>query len=306
MVPRPARILRAMVLRLDSRIPLVWRDPSTLQFGVTEPRLVLRDVTDIDERLISTLARGIGRSGLELVATEAGGSADDAARLLDALAPVLDADRPRSIDRVAVCGAGPTADAIAADLAGHGIAVELGADATSLATRPSSLAVIVAHYVIHPAVHALWLRRDVPHLPVVLGDAHDEVGPIVEPGAGPCLYCLARHRTDADAAWPAIAAQLMTRRAPEPPLVATETAAVAARLVLDRLVAGPSARHTSMRLALATGRREQREWHRHPECACALPSAELRAPRGSGSVAAMHPTRRTVRPTSGSGDAAPA
>ena len=77
---------------------------------------------------------------------------------------------------------------------------------------------LVGHYVLEPARHRRWLRRDIPHLPVVFSDGEIRVGPLVEPGHGPCLYCLELARVDEDPAWPAIACQLVGRDAP------TETA----------------------------------------------------------------------------------
>ena len=48
----------------------------------------------------------------------------------------------------------------------------------------------------------------VPHLPVRVRDGAGLVGPLVIPGVTSCLACADLHRTDRDAAWPAVAAQL--------------------------------------------------------------------------------------------------
>lgn len=48
----------------------------------------------------------------------------------------------------------------------------------------------------------------VPHLPVRVRDGTGMVGPLVVPGVTSCLGCADLHRSDRDAAWPAIAAQL--------------------------------------------------------------------------------------------------
>ena len=47
-----------------------------------------------------------------------------------------------------------------------------------------------------------------PHLPVRVRDGIGLVGPLVIPGVTSCLGCADLHRSDRDAAWPAIAAQL--------------------------------------------------------------------------------------------------
>src|SRR5690606_37673702 len=63
---RGARQAGAMVLRLDPAIPLVWRDPHTLQFGVDPAVTVLRDVAPAVEHLIAVLAAGVSRSGYRM------------------------------------------------------------------------------------------------------------------------------------------------------------------------------------------------------------------------------------------------
>src|SRR5690606_13892242 len=104
-----------------------------------------------------------------------------------------------------------------------------------------TVVVLVGHYVLEPADHGEWLSRDVPHLPIVIGDTGAVVGPFVEPGVGPCLHCLQLHRTDTDAAWPAIAAQLWGRRsAAETPGFAAELASIAHRVLRERHEGGPS------------------------------------------------------------------
>ena len=47
-----------------------------------------------------------------------------------------------------------------------------------------------------------------PHLPVRVRDGAGLVGPLVIPGVTSCLGCADLHRSDRDAAWPAVAAQL--------------------------------------------------------------------------------------------------
>ncbi|MDM4763518.1 hypothetical protein QT381_10900 [Galbitalea sp. SE-J8] len=294
-----------MVLRLDPRIPLVWRDPASLQFGVTEPLVVIRDLAPVDELMLGALSRGAARSALDVIACDAGGESADVDRLLATIAPVLDTATDAPAPRVAVSGSGATAAAIAAQLADLGVAVFTGED-EPLARRSPDLAVVVAAWAVEPARYGPWLRRDIPHLPVVIGDRHVELGPVVEAGVGPCGYCLARARMDADPAWPAIAAQLQTRAAPEPALVVAEVSALAGRRVLARLRDGAASEHRTVRIAVADGTLEERVEHRHPDCACADEPRLSRGRRGSGSAAAMLPTRRTVRPTTSAGSSAPA
>jgi bacteriocin biosynthesis cyclodehydratase domain-containing protein len=259
-----------MVLRLDPRIPLVWRDPFSLQFGVTDPVTVLRDVSAADERMISALTTGISRSGLEMIGRASGATERDVDRLVTRLGPALESDDRPVPATVVIAGSGPTVVQLAADLGATGTRVRVAAGPDAAASEDCDLAIVVSAFVIAPEYHALWLRRDVPHLPVVIGDTAVSVGPVVEPGTGPCLYCLNRYRVEEDAAWPAIATQLLGRRAAaESPLVASEAAALASRAVTRRLRAGGAASvHTEWRLDMSTGAVTTIERLPHPDCGC--------------------------------------
>lgn len=260
-----------MILRLDPRLPLVWRTPTSVQLGVDPVVVVLDDVTETDERMLAALVVGVSDSGLAMIA---GARTDEREALLAALGPALGAAPTSPVTAtVAVHGSESLVTAIASTLARSGIDVVTGPDAASLAEQRPDLAVVAGHFVLPPELHGLWLRRDVPHLPVVVGDSGVIVGPVVEPGAGPCLLCLELHHRDRDPAWPAIATQLLGRRSRgESPVLVMEAAAAASRMVLERLSAGarsvgaqPAA---SVRIDAVTGGREVRAWQRHPECGC--------------------------------------
>ena len=51
-------------------------------------------------------------------------------------------------------------------------------------------------------------EAEVPHLPVRVRDGTGLIGPLVIPGVTSCLRCADLHRSDRDADWPAVAAQL--------------------------------------------------------------------------------------------------
>ena len=244
-----------MVLRLDPRFPMVWRSPTDLQFGVDHARVLLTEVTSAEERVIAALLRGISRSGLEMVATDA--ELPDLDALLDSLRPALLAPTEPRAMTVAVEGAGVTAELVRARFEEAGIRSSGSPD----------LAVMIAHHVLSPDQHGHWLRRDVPHLPVLFGDQAVHIGPVIEPGRGPCLHCLERHRTDADPARPAIASQLWGRRSStETPLIAGEVAALVVRAVLARLDGTDFA--DELLLDAVTGERHLRQWYSHPGCGC--------------------------------------
>jgi bacteriocin biosynthesis cyclodehydratase domain-containing protein len=261
-----------MVLKLDPRWPLVWRDPHTVQFGVDLPRAVVERVTSAQERMIAALVAGVPRSGLELFAAP-----DEVDELLERLMPALDegADPPAA---AAVHGTGPTAEKLLALLA-----------------PAASPVVIVAHHVVSPDLHGRWLSHDLPHLPVVYGDSLVHIGPFIEPGTGPCLFCLELHRTDADPAWPAIASQLLGRHAgTETPLIAVEVAAIVTRLVARRAADGPGAAW-SVELEVSTGRTSERVWARHPDCQCGGLRTAVPPRTGTASVRPPDPIRFSPR-----------
>lgn len=266
---------------------MVWRDPATLQIGIDPPRVVLEHVTSVEERLIAALGVGVTRAGLDVVA---GDRTDLVESLLGRLAPALDTSCRGRPARVSVTGSGIVADLVVRLLASSGVAVavisqsaqavtadpETDPTGTDDADTGEDLALIVARGVVSPAVRSRWLRRDTPHLAIVTSDAAVRIGPVIEPGHGPCLVCLERHRRDADHAWPAIASQLLTHPPVDPPApIAAEAAAIIARRVLDRLgSSGPAARSstpprpTEIRVG-AVGEVAEREVGRHPECGCA-------------------------------------
>jgi len=273
-----------MVLKVRAGVPLVWRSPSSLQFGVDVPLVVLHNMDAGSERLISALAGGISRSGFDMMARSAGIPADAAAELLSRLDPVLDpvlepeTDPPAAARaRVVVSGEGPLADEVRRVLGAVGVLA--GSDESS-----PDLAVVVAGWVISPEDHGTWLRRDIPHLPVVVADAGVTVGPLVEPGTGPCLYCVQLSRTDDDPAWPAIATQLWNRPAPAmSPLAVAEAASFVARHTGERMASGPG-EPISWRLDSDSGAVSSRAWTRHAQCRCAVPAESDWAPAADPAV----------------------
>jgi hypothetical protein len=264
-----------MVLKVGAGVPLVWRSPNSLQFGVDEPLLVLDDVDEGTERLVAALVSGISRSGFDMMARGVGLDADVSAELLarlePALEPALTSGATAAVARrVAVSGAGPLADELRQVLAAEGVLAAPD-------ERSPELAVIVAGWVISPEDHGSWLRRDIPHLPVVIGDGGVTVGPLVEPGSGPCLYCVQLTRTDDDPAWPAIATQLWDRPSPTlTRLAVVEAVAFVVRRALERMTngAGDAVRHRMTTDGLVN----PRAWTRHAACRCAAPAESDWAP----------------------------
>ncbi|MBX3093403.1 MAG: hypothetical protein KF680_02505 [Cryobacterium sp.] len=301
-----------MTFRIDTGIPRVWRTPHSLQYGIDEPLAVLERVSVGHERMLELLTVGTPRTGLEAMGSQHGLTTREVDEFIATLGPVLATPAPSiTRPRVVLTGNSPTAGQIARLLASGGCRVARVGDTNELRSTPADLGIAVGHFVLSPELHGAWLRRDIPHLPVVFGDRTVRVGPLVEPGLGPCLYCLERFRTDADPAWPAIASQLWGRRSPlESALLAAEVAVLAARLALERLAGAPSdpaasiaARATESITIDTRGRRVDERHEVHPECGCngwgeviALPrkARPARARRGTATARAPRAARNAT------------
>jgi hypothetical protein len=163
------------------------------------------------------------------------------------------------------------------------------------ARRGPDLVVLVRAAAADSVAAERLLAADVPHLSVVVREAGLAVGPLVLPGAGPCLRCLDLHRTDHDPAWPRLLAQLPGRAtAAEPGETVSSRlgAALAALQVLghlDGLTAAsaasavlPASVGATLEVDLPDGLVTRRPWTVHPACGCSWPSA--RAVRAGGAV----------------------
>jgi hypothetical protein len=284
-----------MIYRIDPAVPLVWRTPDTIQLGIDRPLVVFPGVTDALMQVLEALRRGVPRSGAILLGREAGASDAEMFALLRRLRPVLLGDGepgqaeplpPASAPPlVCVDGAGPTANRIRVLLHDLGFDVDSLRNTTTAGFDPRNdptnrfaeptpppaieLAVLIGHYVIDPARHGRWLNRDVPHVPVVFGDGGIRLGPLVEPGSGPCLYCLELARTDDDPAWPAIAAQLLLATAPtETTRASIDVAAQVVGIVDDRLRGARVLFGESVAIDAVTGKVRRLEHRPHERCGC--------------------------------------
>ena len=178
-----------MAPRIDPALPLVWRSPTELQLGGLTPRVVMRDPGGLETGLVAALRHGASVSTLRTIGAGLDGSPAEVDRVLELLAPAFDdatdvprpaSDRPAG--RVVVDADGEVARLLLANLAalGHGA---VGLDDADAGDEPAgadvALAVIAAPWVIPPARHLPWLRRDVPHLSVVDDERGVTIGPLV-------------------------------------------------------------------------------------------------------------------------------
>jgi bacteriocin biosynthesis cyclodehydratase domain-containing protein len=288
-----------MVLRLDPRLPVLWRSPDSLQVGADPAVATLETVTTADERIIAGLRVGMPRSALDYIAGVANSPTGRLDALLETLAPaIVTGDgpvAPRTRGTVCLDGEGETAQRIRDLLDEIGVAV-------TASQRPDA-AVLVATHVIEPNRYGHWLRRDVPHLPVVFGDSSASVGPFVVPGRTACLFCHELERVDADAAWPALAAQLVGRpAASETPLAAAiAVSVVAATLAGFFAASAPFAESNGEVVTIdpLTGSTRVSRAAPHPRCGCAALPENVTAHGGRA-------VRSRRRPNSGRASSAPA
>ena len=286
----PCGIIACMLIRLNPRIPVVWRTPDTLQVGIDAPLAVIETTTPGVERVIAALRAGAPLPVVEYVSEAGGATPAQTEALLAKLGPALEGEpEPPATYRVVVDGDAPTAERISGLLRELGIEVSSGA-ATPDQTDAADLAVIVGYYALPPERYGRWLRRDTPHLPVVFSDAEIRVGPLVEPGTGPCLSCLELSHIDTDPAWPAMAIQLLARATPPEDIgQQIEVSALVAGWVADRLRSGRAGTGTTAAIiAVATGVVTPREHLPHAGCGCQSLPRIASAP--AVTVAAARPT----------------
>ena len=134
------------------------------------------------------------------------------------------------------------------------------------------LLVLVEHGAADPARSRLSMAIGIPHLSVVVQEAGVLVGPLVVPGATPCLRCVDLWRADVDERWGVVVAQLAARTRPHGPeesslaAVAGSLAAAQALAHLDGRV--PTVRGAGLEVSLPEAVPRVRSWSVHPDCGC--------------------------------------
>ncbi len=140
----------------------------------------------------------------------------------------------------------------------------------------TDLVLLTDHLVADPRVLRELHDGEVAHLPVRVRDGIGLVGPMVIPGVTSCLGCADLHRSDRDAAWPAVAAQLRDSvgAADRATVLATAALALGQAETVIRAVRGnldprpPSTLSTTLEFDVAAGSIVARHWPRHPCCPC--------------------------------------
>lgn len=172
-------------------------------------------------------------------------------------------------------GDGPLTDLLVASLRCSNVRLSHSTRSNASSAR-ADLVVLTDYLVADPRVVRDLHDAGVPHLPVRVRDGTGLVGPLVVPGVTSCLRCADLHRSDRDAAWPAVAAQLCRTVGNANRATLLATAALALHEI-DYVVRGiraedagasPSTLDTTLELDVASGSIEARRWSRHPDCTC--------------------------------------
>ncbi|MCE1179430.1 MAG: hypothetical protein LWW86_10455 [Micrococcales bacterium] len=199
----------------------------------------------------------------------------------------------RAAGSIVIDGVGEVPGALAAVLRSAGVGSVLAgryaADAAEalltdagqdLAPETPDLVVLVRSAPVGAATAALWRRSGQEHLPVTLAAGQATIGPLVRPGAGPCLECLDHSRVAVDPGWAAVTTQLdppPARRLGEVVGETSLSAAVvglAAMTVLARIDGTPPPPGVSFEIGLPWPVVLARQWQPHPACACAGTAAQ--------------------------------
>lgn len=283
----PAALSRYL---LDAALPVLLRPDGAVQVG-WNPRgaMLVRPPAGLTASALADLLRALqsGMTVADLCAeAQQQGAADpaDVAALVSALADaaVVAADPPRQsrTPTVRIHGRGPLSDLLVAGLRCSGARVGHTRSPNAPAPSESTDLVVLADYLVaEPRVLRDLHSARLAHLPVRVRDGAGLIGPLVFPGLTSCLSCADLHRSDRDAAWPAVAAQLRgtVGSADRPTVLAT------AAVALDRIhrvlravrdtgnaagAADPAATDTTWEFDVRTRTTVVRRWSRHPHCTC--------------------------------------
>lgn len=274
---------------LNPAMPVLLRPEGTVQVGWDPRRAVLvHPPAGLPGPALAQLLRCLQDPATadELI-TRAGDlalSPDTVTELLDALvaAGVLTRTRPplRSVS-VRVHGRGPLSDLLSGSLRCSGTRVTRSSRRHAVVTTDHTDLVVLADALItDPRVLRDLHTARVPHLPVRVRDGTGLVGPLVIPGLTSCLACADLHRSERDAAWPALAAQLRHAVTTADRATVLGTAALAltqVELVVRAMREGagfegpppePMTLDTTVEFDVGTGSVVTRRWSRHPACGC--------------------------------------
>jgi hypothetical protein len=274
---------------LDPALPVLLRPDGAVQVGWDPRRAVLvRPPGGLPAAELAALLRSM-RSPTPIAELQrrAGDRLQDADGLTNLVAQLVGAgvatECGRSRGRAAsirIHGRGPLSDLLVEALRCSGARIAHSSQPHAAVSPTDVDLVVLSDYLVADPrmVRDLHSRR-VAHLPVRVRDGTGLVGPLVIPGVTSCLGCADLHRSDRDAAWPAIAAQLRDTVGVADRATLLATAALALSQV-NRVIAAvrgqagvpdpapPPALNATLEFDLNAGSIVARQWTKHPLCSC--------------------------------------
>lgn len=279
---------------LDPDMPVLMRPDGTVQVGWDPRRAVLVQPPDgLSAAALADLLRamqsGIAAADLQALAVNRG--ARDPSSVAELVTSLVRASLVTSVSHradhlfrsasIRIHGRGPLSDLLARSLRCSGARVrQSNLRHTSVTARDTDLVVLADYLVADPRVVRGLHDAGVSHLPVRVRDGTGLVGPLVIPGTTSCLSCADLHRSDKDAAWPALAAQLRESVGSANRATVLATAALALNQV-DQVIRAihepdgpehtaepPPTLNTTLEFDVKSGSTVSRRWTKHPRCEC--------------------------------------
>jgi bacteriocin biosynthesis cyclodehydratase domain-containing protein len=275
---------------LNPVMPVLVRPDGAVQVGWDPRRAMLVEPPDgLSAPALADLLRAMqsGVTAGELCALAVNRGITDVTAMTDLVSSLVDeglatttAPRTRSAS-IRIHGRGPLSDLLASALRCSGARVRQSR-LNHAGVRPGTtdLVVLSDFLVADPHLLRELHQARIPHLPVCVRDGTGLVGPLVIPGVTSCLGCADLYRSDRDAAWPAVAAQLRDAVGSADRATMLGTAALALSQV-DRVIAAvhdsddpsragdpPPTLDTTLEFDVRTGSTTSRRWSRHPRCEC--------------------------------------
>lgn len=269
---------------LNPAMPVLQRPDGTVQLGWDPRRAIgIRPPAGLSGGALADLLRGM-QSGVDVESSQSLAMAagltdiDGWAGLLGALSAAgllqPEPDGGRRTVSVRVHGSGPLSDLLAGALTCSGARVRTSRFG-HVAREGADLVVLSDFLVADRRLVRDLHRAGVPHLPVRIRDGTGLIGPLVLPGATSCLNCADLHRSDRDASWPVLAAQLEGTVGSADRATVLATAAVALNQVdqvIDAIRGGgcrtkpPPTLDTTLEFDIGSRTTVVRRWSRHPLC----------------------------------------
>ncbi len=273
---------------LNPATPVLSRPDGVVQVGWDPRRAVLvRPPSGMTTGALAELLR-LMQSGATLEEFQAQAAGVDGSVIADLVAALVDAGvvaamkapRPRTRSAsIRIHGRGPLSDLLTGALRCSGARITHSNQRHAAVTAETTDLVVLSDCLVADPkmLRELHIER-IPHLQVRVRDGAGLVGPLVLPGITSCLRCADLHRSDRDAGWPAVAAQLRDTVGCADRATVLATAALALNQVdrviaavrngvqLDRAPEPPSTLDTTLEFDVNTGSTVARRWSRHPRC----------------------------------------